>query len=190
VDYSGSASLHNIAPALRPFFGGPNFKTDASTSIDFPDALSVGMAYRPTERLTLELDLEWTWWSSYESLDIDLEDEVPPAEFVDISEDHDWRDVGAIKVGMEYVATERFSLRAGYVFDNSPAPERTLDPRLPDSDQHNISLGLGYRKKDFSIDIVYIAVIYEDREVDNNILSGEYETLAHLIGWSFGYRFY
>jgi long-chain fatty acid transport protein len=189
VDINGTAKLKNIAPALQPLFGGPRFKTDASSSIEFPDVLSAGIAYRPTESLTLELDIEWTGWSSYDRLDIDLEDEIPLAGFVDSSEDKNWKDVGAIKVGIEYIATERFSLRAGYVFDKSPAPEHTLHPRLPDSDQHNISLGLGYRRKNFNIDIVYIAAIYEDRTVDNTILSGEYETFAHLIGYSFGYRF-
>jgi long-chain fatty acid transport protein len=189
VDYSGSASLRNIAPPLQPFFGSPSFKTDASTSIDFPDVLSAGIAYSPTERLTLELDVEWTGWSSYDSLDIDLEDEIPAGGFVDSSEDQSWKDVGAIRFGIEYVATEGYSLRAGYVFDKSPAPEDTLHPRLPDSDQHSIGLGFGYKGKKFNIDIAYIAVISEDINVDNAILSGEYKTLAHLIGYSIEYTF-
>jgi long-chain fatty acid transport protein len=189
VDFDGSSTFDDIAPALQPLFGGPKFKTDASTSIDFPDVLSAGIAYSPIENLILELDIEWTFWSSYDRLDIDLEDEIPPAGFVDVTEVKNWRDVDAIKVGVEYLATERVSVRAGYVYDNSPAPDDTVHPRLPDSDQQNISLGLGYRRGKFNVDVVYIAAFYEDRKVDNTVLSGEYETFAHLFGFSIGYRF-
>jgi long-chain fatty acid transport protein len=189
VDYDGSSTFEDIAPALQPFFGGPGFKTDASTSIDFPEVLSAGIAYSPIETLTIGLDIEWTFWSSYDTLVIDLEDEIPPAGFVDVTEPKNWKDVEAIKVGVEYLATERFSVRAGYVYDNSPAPDDTLHPRLPDSDQQNISLGLGFRGEKLDIDVVYIAAFYEDRKVDNTILSGEYETFAHLFGFSIGYRF-
>ncbi|MFQ5442893.1 MAG: OmpP1/FadL family transporter [Thermodesulfobacteriota bacterium] len=189
VDYSGSADLENIAPSLQPLFGGSSFSTGGGTSIEFPDVISAGIAYNPTERLKVELDLEWTLWSSYQSFVIDMQNEVPAAGFVDIIEDKNWRDVGAIKVGVEYRASERFSLRAGYVYDNSPVPESTLQPRLPDSDQQNISLGLGYSRERFNIDLVYIAVIYEERDVNNSILSGEYETSASLVGVSAGYGF-
>ncbi len=189
VDYDGYASFVNIAPPLQPVFGGSSYRTDADTSVDFPDVLSIGVAYRPTKKIVLALDLERTGWSSYDSLDVDLEGEVPLAGFVDSSETKDWKDVWAIKVGIEYAATEKISLRGGYVYDNTPAPEHTLDPRLPDSDQQNISFGVGYKGENFDIDAVVIAVLYEDREVTNTILSGEYETSSYLLGWSVGYKF-
>ncbi len=189
VEYTGSASLDNIAPALQPVFGGASFSTDASTSIEFPATFTAGAAYMPTEKVTLELDFEKTYWSSYESLDIDLENEVPTAGFVDTKEPKEWRDIWAIRAGFEYRTAERVAVRGGHVFQNNPVPGHTIDPRLPDADQHNLSLGIGYSTAHLTIDAAYMFAYFEDRDVQNNILSGEYQTSGHSAGLSVGYRF-
>lgn len=189
VDYDGTATLSNIAPALQPLFGGSSYKTDAKTAIEFPAIFGVGVAYKPTERLTLEVDTEWTGWSSYNSQDVDLKNEVAAAGFVDASQKKDWRDTWAVKVGAEYKATDNLSLRAGYAYDKTPAPDKTLDPRLPDSDQQDASVGIGYKIGRVTIDAAYMAVFYKDRDVSNSIASGEYKSFAHFVGVSAGYRF-
>lgn len=189
VDYSGSATLDNIAPALQPLFGGASFRTDAKTSIKFPDTLTIGAAYKPTEKVTLGLDFERTGWSSNDSLDIDLENEVAPAGFTDTSEPRDWNDIWAVRVGIEYRATESMSVRGGYVYQNNPVPGHTVEPRLPDSDQHDWSLGVGYNAGSLVIDAAYMFAYFEDRDVENNILSGEYKTFGHSAGFSIGYKF-
>jgi len=151
--------------------------------------LTIGAAFKPSEKATFEIDFERTGWSSYDSLNVDLENEVAPAGFTDSTEAKDWKDVWAIKAGIEYKATERISLRGGYVYENNPVPDHTLEPGFPDSDQHNISLGLGYRFDKLVIDAANLVTIYEDRKVENDILSGEYRNLAHSVGLSLGYRF-
>ena len=63
VDQRGDVELENIAPALQPLFGGPQFKTKVETSLDFPETVSFGIAYKPTNSLTLAFDAEWLNWS-------------------------------------------------------------------------------------------------------------------------------
>lgn len=189
VDYTGTASLDNIAPALQPLFGGASFRTDAKTSIKFPATLTIGAAYKPSEKVTLELDFERTGWSSNDSLDIDLKNEVAPAGFTDTKEPADWIDIWAVRAGIEYRATESISVRGGYVYQNNPAPGHTLHPRLPDSDQQNLSFGIGYNTGNLVIDAAYMVAFFEDRDVENNILSGEYKTFGHSVGLSAGYKF-
>lgn len=189
IDYRGSASLGNIAPALQPLFGGASYRTNAVTSIRFPEVLSIGVAYLPTEKLTIELDAERVGWSSYDSLKVDLENEVVPAGFTDSTESKGWKDVWAFRAGIDYKASGTISLRAGYAYENNPAPDHTLDPRLPDSDQHDFSVGIGYRSGNLAIDAAYMAALYEDRTVSNGVLSGSYENFAHYLGLSVGYKF-
>lgn len=189
VDQSGNAELRNIAPALQPVFGGSKFKTNVDTTVDFPEIVSLGIAYRPTEKLIFGFDVEWVRWSRFDDQKLDFGDEVPAAGFTDTTVELDWNNQWLIKVGLEYSATDKLALRTGYAYLESPVPDRTLSPANPDADQHNFSIGFGYKIGKWVVDFFYNAAFFEDRTVDNSILSGEYENFVHYIGNSVGYRF-
>lgn len=189
VDFKGDAELKNIAPPLQPLFGGSDFRTDMRTESTFPQIVSFGIAYRPTEKWTIGCDVEWVQWSSFHRSDLDLQDEVPQAGFTDSSKLLDWKDVWDVKVGAEYEVNERLALRAGYAYSESMVPDHTLDASNPDSKQHYVSVGFGYRVKKLVIDFFYMAGFYEDRKVRNNILSGIYDNFYHYVGLDIGKKF-
>jgi long-chain fatty acid transport protein len=101
----------------------------------------------------------------------------------------DWNDVWTVKVGLEYRITDAVALRTGYTYAETPVPEETLSPAHPDADQHMLNVGFGYRMNKWVADFFYTASFFEERKVNNNVLSGKYESIMHLIGFSFGYRF-
>jgi len=185
----GDLELKHIAPPLQQFFNGPSFKTDAESPMTFPDIVSLGVAYRPTKKWTFGLDLEWFGWSSFRDAKLDIEHEVPEANFKDSSTPLDWKDVWTVKAGAEYQMNEKISLRAGYAYINTQVPDQTLDASTPESNQHNFSAGLGYRMKTIFMDFFYMAGFFEDRKVKNNILSGTYENFNHYFGFSIGKKF-
>lgn len=189
IDHSGDATLSHIAPELRSAFGGSRFKTDISTTIDFPEIFSIAIAYRPNEKLILALDAELVRWSSFDTIEIDFKKEVPETGFTDSTAELDWKDIWVIKAGAEYRMNEKIALRCGYAYGKNPVPDRSLEPSNPDSDQHNFSVGAGYKFDKWIIDFFYDAAFYEDRNVTNTILSGAYENFTHYTGFSVGYRF-
>lgn len=182
-------SLENLAPALQPLFGGADFSTRAYTSLDFPQVLTVGLALRPTPAVTVALDAEWLGWSSFNRMNVDLVTQVPEAGVTDISVPLNWRNSWLLKIGVEYKVTEKFALRGGYAHIQSYVPMETLEPGNPDSNQHALAIGFGYTLGKTTIDTFYQAQFYENRTVDNNILSGRYSTLVQSAGMSLGYRF-
>jgi len=151
--------------------------------------LSLGISYKPSEKLTIALEAERTGWSSYDKVDVDLKNEIPAGGFTDITTKKDWRDTWAYKVGVEYLLSDKLALRGGYMYDHTPIPESAFDPRVPDSDQQDVSIGLGYKRDKLTIDAAYMAAFYKDRNVNNSILSGTYKGFAHFVGLSVGYRF-
>jgi len=189
VDQKGDAELGNIAPALQPLFGGSHFKTDVETSVTFPEIVSFGVAYKPITRLTLAFDVEWVRWSRFKQQIIYLKNEVPAAGFSDIVIDLAWNDQWLIKFGLEYYLTENFALRTGYAFAESQVPDHTLSPASPDGNAHNFSIGFGYKTGKWIFDAFYTLEIDEDRDVNNDILSGEYKNIIHFIGFSIGKKF-
>src|SRR3990172_6050732 len=110
----------NIITALGPLppqgpapigFGGPSFHTTGTAMVRIPATLDLGVAYI-LDRLTLEVDASWTFWHSWESLNIDLKDNrtfLP-----DSTSPKNWDDVVAIYVGGEYRVTDPLALRLGF----------------------------------------------------------------------------
>jgi long-chain fatty acid transport protein len=84
---------------------------------------------------------------------------------------------------------EKISIRAGYAYIETQVPEHTLDASAPDSNQHNFSVGFGYRIKTMVMDFFYMAGFFEDRKVKNTVLSGTYENFNHYFGFSIGKKF-
>ena len=81
-------------------------------------------------------------------------------------------------------------LRASYQFYESPVPDKTYSPVIPDSNQHVFTVGLGYTYKRHSLEAAYGLDFYDKREIDNNqqpAFNGDYEVNVHLL--SFAYRF-
>jgi long-chain fatty acid transport protein len=185
----GTLALGFIAPPLQPLFGGGVFRTNASMVMQFPHMFTWGAAYRPTSRVTLSLEVDWFWWSVLNQTSLNLKTEIPAANFTNIPLVSNWRDSLVIMAGVDYKISDRLSLRGGYVYQQATAPESTLNPGNPDSDQHYLSVGFGYRPGKWVIDGFYAIGFYVDRKVNNDILSGKYHSLTNLAGVSVGYRF-
>lgn len=189
VDYDGELRYKNIAPALQPLFGGSQYKTDYTTSLTFPDIWRLGIAYRPTNRLMVAADLIHEKWSSFDKADVNLKNEVPAAGFTDGTTRMDWNDLWGVSVGVEHKATDRLSLRAGYVYEEKYVPDDMVDAGNPDSEKHYANIGFGYRFDRLVVDWFYTLGIFEERSVNNGHLSGKYNTYIHATGISLGYRF-
>jgi len=189
VTHKGDIELTHIAPALQPAFGGSGFKTDMESPTTFPELLNFGIAYRPDEKWTLAIEFEYGGWSTFDSAELKLENEVPEAGFTDSSTLLDWHDAWIAKIGADYKINDKLSIRGGYAYVETMVPEHTLDAGNPDSDHHNFCTGFGYKVKSLVFDFFYIADIYEDRTVSNNILSGKYENFTHFTGFSVGKQF-
>jgi long-chain fatty acid transport protein len=182
LDITGDADF------LSSGAGPASFSVDASTEITLPDTWSLGIAYKPTERLTLEFDVDRFGWSSYDELDIDLP--VPGSTLGDpAAAPKDWDDCWAFRFGAQYGVTENLDLRVGYAYDNTPQPDETVGPELPDSDRHNYTFGIGYRVGKATFDLAYMFVDFKDRKVDNAIQTGTYKSEAHLVGANLTYKF-
>ncbi len=88
--------------------------------------------------------------------------------------------------GAEWLVDEHWTLRAGYAIIESPIPDSTMVPTLPDADRQAISVGLGYALQGHSLDVGYTFSIYDDR---NNTASGSYEMESDLAGMTYSCLF-
>lgn len=165
-----------------------------TTDVTLPDSLALGVAWQPTEALTLEFDAERTGWRSLKELEFEFSSSKFNS-FNNKPEPKNWHDAWCYKLGAQYAVNQRLDLRAGYAYDKNPIPDSTLGPMLPDADRHNITLGSGLHTDTFSFDVAYMLVLWRDRTVNNQnaaTLTGEngtFKSEAHLFGANLTVKF-
>ncbi len=189
VDLSGDIQLKNIAPALQQLFQGWEITSGAHSSIDFPEIVTLGIAWYPAHFWTVTVESEWVGWSSFQSQTITVDQPVAAAGFGDVEVIQDWQDTWIGKMGLERKIDPHWALRTGYAYLSSPVPATTLSPANPDGHQHNYCFGVGYTRERFTLDLFYVFAKYQDRQKTGNLLSGEYANQSHSLGFSTGWRF-
>ncbi|MGQ0740986.1 MAG: OmpP1/FadL family transporter [Alphaproteobacteria bacterium] len=120
--------------------------TPATTSLTTPATLHVGARVRLNERWTLLGEADWTDWSAFDELRIKAKNPAQPDDVTPA----DWKGAWLFAAGLEFQADERWSLKAGAAYDESPVPDSTFGPRIPDADRTWIALGARYRMSERS----------------------------------------
>lgn len=180
VDQTVAANLAN------PAFGG--LKQDGNANyLNFPNSIVVGVGYK-TDKWNAEVDFAYVGWKTFKVIEIEFPDNPSLTNVLEQQYDNAWQ----IRVGGEYWFTDRFAGRLGYIFDKTPAPANTISPLLPDTDRHDIGIGIGYKVSDaFSLDVSYLSVNFVERSTKNNVdgFDGTYQSHVNLFAVGFGYNF-
>jgi long-chain fatty acid transport protein len=197
IKYTGTVALDNeFVPAdLQPFVPTSG---NVKTTFKFPDILTFGLAINVTPKLLWSLDVHTYFWKRFDSYTADITFPSPyPAQ--SLTAPQLWRNSHCFRMGFEYFATSKLTLRLGGFFDESPQPVDTMDPNLPDNDRWAVTGGIGYQIGKFSIDLGGHFEHFLARTSQNgyifglidsiNPAAGLYKTQALLIGLNFGYKF-
>jgi long-chain fatty acid transport protein len=176
---------------------GTPLSGSAKTSITLPDLIQIGVSYIASDQFTVNADLDYTLWSTFDVLTI----ESDVAAF-NTTEEHQWKDVGCLRIGGQYKLSDQWKVRAGYLYDQNPVKEEHFETRLPDSDRQGVSIGAGYMIGNITIDAAFMYLQFNKRTVSNSVmddasvtpkapdaLNGTYKSRAELAGITIGYKF-
>lgn len=155
---TGSNTLVSIGPSLRFVsrvrIAGGFVILDHFT----PQQVSAGASFDPEEgpgRFAVHGDVTWMNWSAYGAPYIDPAFDdilVPPLGSVPVNWRHPpeprFRDTLVPRLGAEWRAGGRLSVRGGYSFEMSPAPLPDGEANILDANAHVVSAGVGVRFQD------------------------------------------
>lgn len=156
--------------------------TDAKGDADLPlpMTLGVGFAYTGIEKLLVSADLSWTQWSSWDVIEIAMED-GSTSELVE-----NWEDGMRFGLGLEYCLTEKLGMRAGLYSEPAAPPNETMTITIPDPERrYSITAGFSY---DFGLAKFFASyenIIIGDRDVANweyNATAQGYDNMAGKYG--------
>jgi long-chain fatty acid transport protein len=194
ISYRSKVSIHyegDVETKAPKYLSKIVPKGDVSVDIDLPPIVAFGIATSVIKNLTLEADLFWVGWSTYDELKADFENPIPkPFKPFVAPIVRDYHSVITYGFGLKYQLSPSWVIRCGYVIDHTPVPEKAVDPILPDADRDEYSVGLGYEGKRFKLVLAYYGVFARDRKVNRNLdgFNGKYESTTHAVGVNFEYR--
>ncbi len=105
---------------------GLNMSMDADSEIDFPAMIAGGVSWQATTKLRLELAAEWQKWSTRDSQIINYDVPVPLLGILPTTQntEMDWEDTWVLMLGAEYELNEKWTLRGGYAYNETPVPDK------------------------------------------------------------------
>ena len=178
--------------------GGPLEDQDIETRVELPAQFVVGVAITPTPAFKVVGDYQWTGWESFDEVSIDFSGGAPENDII-----LNYQNASTFRVGLQYEATPRWTLRTGYTFNTSALPDVAVSPLLPEAERNYYSAGLGWRlRPNLSIDAAYQYIDQSARRgrvrgrtadmTDADLAAldvGVYSSSSHVLSATLAYQF-
>jgi long-chain fatty acid transport protein len=142
----------------------------ASTTVNLPDMVSLGIRQRINPQLTLLGTVEWTNWSRIGTSVISASP-LPASPLLTLP--FDYKDGWFFSAGAEYQATDRLTLRTGLAYEISPVTDSVRMPLVPDNDRFWASIGATLQiTRSLSADLAYSHIWVRDPTINISAASG------------------
>ena len=173
-----------------------SYRDPGRVSVPVPAVVAIGTSYT-FDKTTVELAWDRTYWTKYDNLDFEYEQDFDfaghPFQSFDHPADKDWRNCDAYRIGITHRCTDRFTAMCGFAIDSNPIPEKNINFELPDSDAKLYAIGGRYNYSDkLSIGASYFFYDKESRNIRNSTkgIDGEFDGAgAHVFNMGINYTF-
>ena len=156
-DLDGTVTTSGLTGPLS----GGNGTADISARLKLPMSISLGVARRVTEDLTVFGQVDWFDWDTFNEIRVVFADGRPDAVLPE-----NYRDTWAVSMGTDYATSESLTLRGGIRFDRTPTVDGYRDTAFPDGDRLWFGLGASYRiSRRSSLDFAFNLVVVRQSNV-------------------------
>ncbi|MDB5805774.1 MAG: rane protein involved in aromatic hydrocarbon degradation [Betaproteobacteria bacterium] len=190
---TGTANFTNVTVTGNPAFDSNFASGNIHADVKLPDSLSASLMHELNSRWTLMGNVSWTGWSSIKDLTFVRDNGV-----VLSSTRENFRDTWRVGLGATYRVDDKWLLRGGTAYDQSPVRDDSITPRLPDQARYWLSLGAQYRMSPaMTFDVGYAHLFAKDRSINQNNgstllygqINGTYNVSVDILGAQVAYRF-
>ena len=202
--YKGKIYADNLSGLFAGpgYFNGSSFETNIVSKSTLPQSAALGYTFKPNNKWLINADVEWMDWGAIKEEEFASEDPLPTPGAVGLMQqlgttNRDYHDAWSFDAGAQYSLTDRFRLRGGYFFHQTPIPEATFDNAVPDNNSNSFTTGFGYDiKKNLTFDFAWAAMFYKTRRISNNVeditgngVNGTYHQWVNLVLGTVTYSF-
>jgi long-chain fatty acid transport protein len=181
TNLEGRAHFSNgaLGDAVGTALGGAFVDTGISAEVDLPESVSMGIHHDLSPRWSIMAEAAWTRWSRFKELRVKFDNPLQADSVVP----SDWENSWFVALGATYRPSRWLTARFGVAFDQSPTPNDTRTPRVPDEDRTWVSAGLQIALgKNTSLDIAYTHLFVKDASIDLSAAAPENTLRGNLSG--------
>jgi long-chain fatty acid transport protein len=182
---------------LKPFVGEDTipdlFPTQKITaSFATPETISFGVSNSSLWNTTIAASFQYQDYRRFKDVALNFTQTEGTATPPELRLNFGFQHLYTVNVGFERPVTNSLIVRAGYYFDHSPVPERSVGPLFPDGNRSNWAVGASKQWGNKELSVFYEITKFHHLVVDvpeNAKLwtNGQYNNTGHVLG--FGMRF-
>ena len=184
------AEFSDIPAALQGTFPA---EAEFDADLPLPAELTIGIAYKYSDKLTLAFDINRTYWDVFDTLLVEFDTGL------DSDNPRLYEDSNIYRFGAQYRYNDKWTFRGGIYFDDTPIPDGSFEPITPRGDSIGYTGGATYHySKNLEIDISVLILTFDDEEHSYDYyeeggftipFSGDYDSAANSIGFGLTYRY-
>lgn len=185
----GKATFSDMPSFLAPSYQQTTF----SASMPLPAELSFGFSYQINEKWLAAVEMNHTFWSEYESLDIQFSNNTSSIN------PRQYKNSNTFRAGLQYTPSEQLSLRVGGYYDETPVREGYYAPETPRNSSLAGTLGFTYNiTPKLGVDVSALFMHFDEFDgsydhyiEDGNPVSfgGTYRSAVSSVGLGLSYNF-
>jgi long-chain fatty acid transport protein len=166
--YGVTQNFKGTSQVQGMFADGDFLNTDAyavsnnlrADPVKFPDIMTFSLFHKMTDKVDVMGSIVYSMWSSFKSITLY---NIPVASIPDnalvlqnATAIQNYRDTFRLAFGLNYKLTDKWELRGGTGWDQTPTNNTDRDIRLPDADKYALAVGAHWQPTDsWGFDIGY-----------------------------------
>lgn len=172
----------------------PNFYNTGSMALALPATAELASFHQLNDKVAVHASFNWTDWSSFETLEANLDGLGK-----NTIKEENWEDNYRLAVGGTYTLNQKVTLRTGVAYDTSAVSDENRTATIPETDRLWLSMGAGYAWSDnLTLDAGFTYIFAKDAKMHEDdaasskaggTFEGETTGNVWLVGVQANYRF-
>lgn len=143
---------HSMEADFHAYNGPLTLSGDAYGEVTLPESWHIGYSHKFNDKTRVELNAVRTGWDTYKNLNIMLSN-VGDGFDGPQNNPKNWEDGWRYAIGIEHKLSDKYTVMAGYAYDESSIPYHGGDFMVPTGNRRTYSIGARYNDKDQTLAI-------------------------------------
>lgn len=141
---------HSMEADFNAYTSMGTMSGDAYGEVTLPESWHIGYSHKFNDKTRVELNAVRTGWDTYKNLNIMLSN-VGDGFDGPQNNPKNWEDGWRYAIGIEHKLSDKYTVMAGYAYDESSIPYHGGDFMVPTGNRKTYSIGARYNDKDQTV---------------------------------------